>query len=378
MKMEEYFKASQIIANSIACTITPGEQQWLDEWLAKSAKNRVIYSNLLDNGQREEERRLIATFQQQTAWQKMTFQMQRLHRKTFTKFYAFAASVAAVAIIASVIFFGIDRSTEDVPQIMPGSDKALLTLADGRVVELSDSKIEIDELGVLVVNNTVSYTDAGATLDYNVLTTPKGGEFKLRLNDGSLVHLNAESRLRFPVAFFGDKRVVELSGEAWFEITENAKMPFIVKTNRGDITVLGTSFNIKSYEDESESYTTLVTGKVSLDYTGQSVTLTPGKQAVVSDAGDITTRSVDVWEYIGWKDGVYRFSGRSVRSIMTELERWYDFQTIYENESLETLKFTGNLRRRETIEYFLELLARTDEVEFRIEGRTVVLRGVKN
>ena len=377
--MDAYFKISQLIAHSIAGTITPQDQLLLDHWLAQSPKNRAIYNNLLDKEQREKERATMDAFHQESAWQKIAPPKRTIHRRTFVKLTAYAASIAAVAVVTIMLFTG-NKGTDGVAEILPGDYKAQLTLADGRIVDISDHQLEINEQGALIDNtdNTISYNTQeqekkSALQKYNVLSTPKGGEYRLRLSDGSLVHLNAESSVRYPVAFSGSRREVELIGEAFFEVTENPKMPFVVKTNRGETTVLGTSFGIRAYQDEAVSYTTLVTGKIGFAYLGQSVLLTPGEQAVADNVGNVVKRHVDVWEYTGWKEGLYTFNQRSVEAIMKELGRWYDFDTCYENEQVKAIEFTGSLRRRENIEHFMQLLARTGEVSYKIEGRMITL-----
>jgi transmembrane sensor len=192
------------------------------------------------------------------------------------------------------------------------------------------------------------------------------------LDDGTEVWLNAGSRLKYPVAFLGEKRKVIFSGEAFFEVKKDSR-PFIVSMETGDVTVLGTSFGIRAYPGETD-YTTLVTGKVCFQSKeNESVILSPGEQAVFHLAGRLEKREVNVEEYVGWKDGLFVFRNETLSEIMKILGRWYGVNVIFLDDSLKELEYTGNLERYDSINTFLQLLKRLKEVHYEIKGNTVVL-----
>lgn len=206
---------------------------------------------------------------------------------------------------------------------------------------------------------------------YNKVEIPRGGEYALVLSDGTKVHLNSMSSLRFPVAFTADKREVELQGEAYFEVSKTGQ-PFIVNVNGMQVEVLGTTFNISAYPNE-EYQTTLVTGSVRVSAEkGESLVLKPSQQAtIVSGGNSIQVRTVDTSFYTSWVKGKINFKDQRLEDIMKILSRWYDMNVVYENEGLKNIRFGCNLNRYEEITPFVKLLEQTEEVHVKIEGNTI-------
>lgn len=268
-------------------------------------------------------------------------------------------------------------------KILPGSNKASLTLADGSVLDLSHLKkgniasqanIKVKNLG----NGQISYIDSGNNINkeeiYNVITTPMGGTYKLTLSDGSRVWLNAGSSLRYPVAFLGNHRQVELKGEAYFEVIHHSKRPFRVKV--GDMTLvdLGTHFNIKAYNNEPCIQTTLLEGAVKLMYGQQTARLRPGQQATLeSKKSRFVITEVDTTVAVAWKNGLFRFHHTSIEGIMQELERWYDVQVTYKGGDLRNMSFSGVMSRYSDVEQVLKRISLTGAVNFKIEGRQIIV-----
>lgn len=261
--------------------------------------------------------------------------------------------------------------------ILAGSSKAQLTLANGEVINMGKDSMNVRTGEGIEINYTggmISYKNTRdmTELVYNCLTIPIGGECHIVLEDGTSVWMNADSKLTYPVKFVGEERVVQLEGEAYFEVTKG-KTPFIVRTARGKVRVHGTSFNVKSYAGERDAFTTLVSGKISYEYANQIIELNPGEQVIVSCNGKLEKRSVNTLEYVGWKDGLYIFKKCSLESIMTELARWYDVEVVYQDETLKNIAFTGNLERYDTINAFLKILKRSGEVNYQVKGKTIIL-----
>lgn len=272
---------------------------------------------------------------------------------------------------------------EKVVLIEPGGDKATLTLADGTVVNLDsagtgvlsvqgNSKVEKTTHGQIVYkhNDTTSIAVA-----YNVLRTPRGGQYKITLPDGTDVWLNANSSISYPTAFTGKERNVSITGEAYFEVAGEANRPFTVKVNRMEVLVLGTHFNINAYADESSINTTLLEGAVLVRAGGDAgKLLLPGKQSRVNTAGDkvIDVRRVDVNNAIAWKNGYFSFDEADIPTVMRQLSRWYNIEVRY-NDKVPEGTFTGEIGRSLTQEQLLKVLSQA-RINFKVEdGRRIII-----
>ena len=200
--------------------------------------------------------------------------------------------------------------------------------------------------------------------------------YLLTLSDSTRVWLNADSRLEYPLAFSGNMREVKLKGEAYFEVVKNAEAPFVVKTDLGDIKVLGTQFNVKCYPEEPVIATTLVSGKVSFTNPALSpATLRPGQQLTYKKGADrAVLRPVNVRNYVGWRENLLGFQSEPLENIMQVLSRWYDIQIIFENDRLKQLEFSGNLDKYTDIKTFFRLFEMGADVRFEIDDRTVYVR----
>ena len=272
----------------------------------------------------------------------------------------------------------------DVP---PGKNKAILTLANGKTIQLSDAKsgIVIDAANLAYSDGTKIQSSLGQEnkrgFENAELTasTPAGGTYQIILPDGSKVWLNAGSSLRFPQEFAGKERRVTLTGEAYFEVAKNKKQPFIVKSHDQQVTVLGTHFNISAYENESLTKTTLLEGAVLValddlqkrnDDSGYTV-LSPGKQTL-SNGRDLKVQQADLDEAVSWKNGYFRFNDEKLNSVMQKIARWYNIEVIYKDKPTEE-GFTGTISRASNISDVLSMLERTKTVHFEIEGRRVMV-----
>ena len=226
-------------------------------------------------------------------------------------------------------------------------------------------------VSALYISNNVGKT--APVLEMNKIVVPPGQRANLTLSDGTNVWLNACSEMTYPASFSEDIRRVSLKGEAYFDVRKDEEHPFVVRTRFGEVTVLGTAFNINAYNDADACYTTLVYGKVNFSTPDQNtITLAPGEQAVASSRG-IEKRVVDVNEYIGWAQGVYVFNNKRLGDIMKTFERWYDVHVYYEKESLRDLTYSGDLQRYGTINTFLNALELTGDIYYRINGRNILI-----
>ncbi|MGV3509199.1 MAG: FecR family protein [Sphingobacteriaceae bacterium] len=302
--------------------------------------------------------------------------------------WAIAATIALAVLSAGLLFLTNDprenleqNTTSHKLDIAPGSDKAILTLADGSRIVLGDSiKGEITKQGnslVINTNNVVSYNtknpglNSNATPAYNTITTPRGGQYKIILPDNTVVWLNAASSLRFPTAFTGNERKVELTGEAYFEVAKNKAMPFKVNAGNSQIEVLGTHFNVMAYTDEHSTNTTLIEGSVKVIKDNSEALLVPGQQAKVADK--INVASADVNEAIAWKNGLFQFKEAELKTILRQISRWYDVEIEYEGK-LPKEKFRAEVSREANLSQVLKILE-ISGVNFTIkEGRKIIVK----
>jgi ferric-dicitrate binding protein FerR (iron transport regulator) len=277
--------------------------------------------------------------------------------------------------------------------VAPGGNKAVLTLSDGTQIVLDSAMNGVlssqGNSKVLKLNSgQLAYTANGESLKgssvkggaekgnrslvYNTITTPRGGQYQLVLADGTKVWLNASSSLRYPVAFTGPERRVELSGEGYFEVVKNAAMPFRVRANDMDVDVLGTHFNVNAYADETAIKTTLLEGAVKVTSLVSSHILSPGQQAQLNKEGLLhIVSAVDLEEVVAWKEGYFQFNQADLKSIMRQISRWYDVDIRYEGE-IPNRQFGGDISRTANVSEVLNIL-KMSQVHFRIEGRTIVL-----
>ncbi|MHA4739114.1 FecR family protein [Dyadobacter sp. MSC1_007] len=272
------------------------------------------------------------------------------------------AAAAAILLVVAGLWTEWNRSgkepavveaSEKGVDMQPGGDKALLTLSDGAAIELDkvksglvarqgDTEIRKREDGMLVYDNRAP-SNAKAS-GFNKVSTPRGGQYKVLLPDGSKVWLNASSSIRFPSVFPGSERSVEITGEAYFEVTKDQNRPFTVRFNGSAVQVLGTSFNIMAYPEEGASRTTLVEGEVSIRNESQQARLRPGQQAAVLPGGRIQTTFKPIEEAVAWKDGMFYFKNAGVQDVMRQLSRWYDVEVSYRGQ-VPVKQFTGQVSR---------------------------------
>lgn len=268
------------------------------------------------------------------------------------------------------------------PEKDPGRNTALLTLADSSVLELDSlgNGFLLTQAGtrVVVTNGQLAYLPGNgqqpAGPAYNIITTPRGGEFNLTLPDGTRVWLNAASSLRFPTAFTGPKRQVELSGEAYLEVAEDKAHPFEVQIRDMQVAVLGTQFNIMGYEDEQEIVTTLVSGSVRVSAPGSAPRLlVPGEHAILANrTGGVLVEKADVEEETAWKNGRTYFNGVNIRQIMRQVARWYDVDVQFK-DNVANMDFTCTVSRKDRLSKLLALLELTGAVHFTMEGNTIIV-----
>ncbi|NQX40744.1 FecR protein [Pedobacter steynii] len=273
-------------------------------------------------------------------------------------------------------------------QMVPGGNKAYLTLANGKQISLTNAKNGnlATEQGIAIIKTAdgqVIYQMkdlpiSGETIARNNISTPNGGFWKVQLSDGSSVWLNSASTLSYPSTFKGqDKRIVNLSGEAYFEIAKDQEHPFIVETKGQEVEVLGTHFNIKAYPEENNTKTTLIEGSVKVKFNHQNELLKPGQQATLSDNG-LQIESIQTEYAIAWKNGFFMFNYEDLETVMLKISRWYDVQVDYQNASVKRHVFFGTISKYENVSNVLAMLERTRVVKFKLEGKKIKVTEINN
>ena len=325
----------------------------------------------------------------QTAFHEITGQAKPVAKiHLLQKWWWAAASILLVFGIGTYFLTTPKRTSEvqykqAIKDVAPGGEKAVLTLADGTKIILdSAANGNLAQQGsadvVKLANGQLVYqvkNAAGNEVIWNTMSTPAGGQYQVMLPDGTKVWLNAASTITFPTAFPGNKREVKIKGEAYFEVAKNKQKPFIVDIDgKSTVEVLGTIFNINSYENESGISTTLVEGSVKITKANQSAMLKPGQQAVVTSGTQPITVKTDanVNQVLAWKNGWFDFEGLDLRAVMRQLERWYDIQVQYKGQ-VDNGTYGGRVVRTANLLEVLDILQKVGGVQYRLEGKTLIV-----
>jgi len=349
------------------------EQQGINSQVFSDAKTEAMLSGILEQGKNAESLPVIKSRKKMFVWQRVA-----------------AAAVVFCAIAGAYFLWTEGRQHQETAiskikgnpltvAIVPGSNKAILTLSDGSAIALDSTRqgMLTSQGNARVINlngTTLSYNAANAKdlqTVYNTLSTPGGGQYQLLLSDGTKVWLNASSSIHFPSVFKGSERNVTITGEAYFEVAKNAAMPFTVTARDMTVQVLGTHFDVMAYNDENAINTTLLEGSVKISSGAVHKMLVPGQQSRVDKTGQIEIAAADVEEATAWKDGLFQFNGYSIETIMRQISRWYDVEVVYEGE-IPTGHFSGMVNRSNNISQVLKIME-GGGVGFRIEGRKIVV-----
>lgn len=419
--MTSHFEIARWIAAHLSRSLGSKEQIQLDRWRKESSAHEELFQRLC-NEQRllhyaeqrswfdeaEGWKRLQQQLQQQSPQQPQYQQLlnpQQQRRQRHLRLFSRVANVAAVLLLpllwsALTTYFQAPVSTPLPEQltthipITPGSSKALLILEDGSTLPLSATTDTLltQATSITLRLDSAQLTYQHAALDaeapssetaltntilysphWNSIQTPQGGEYRLTLSDGTRVYLNAMSTLRFPVEFSGGQRVVELSGEAYFEVMHSGT-PFIVRTPRMEVEVMGTAFNLSAYPDEVTS-TTLVNGQVKVSASGVgSRLLVPSQQASLTPGEDrLCVKQVDTDCFTAWTKGKILFKDERLDVMMKQLSRWYDMEVNFAEPSLKALRFGCHLNRYHDITPFLRLLEQTGKVSIKVDGHRLTI-----
>ena len=382
----EFDRLKKIIVKDILGSASGEERRLLDEWRNQSEEHQRLYEKLVSGSFLEKAVSDNNKALRRREWKRLEARIVR-RRGRSVRLIRFRV-VAAVCILALGIgAVGLwSNSRQDrggsplAGSIRVGSPKAIVELAGGQQFLFNkDTTLRLEAQGIQLVSSRDTLDIIQPVIagergeEYNVVRIPHGGEYITRLPDGSVVHLNAGSELKVPVYFGTESREVWLRGEGFFEVVHRENLIFTVHTDKADISVLGTEFDVRAYTDEKEVVTTLVQGAVGVSSGRTYDRLKPGEQARIAGKGDVRVAEVDIYPFIAWKNGRMLFENERLEKIMAELQRWYDFELFYADPDVKEMHFTIDILKYEEISKVLNLMERMNKVKFTQKGRTVVV-----
>ena len=383
---------ARLIRHSLIGELSELERGELEAWLHDSEEHQVLFEKIKKEIRISPERSFFCSLNDEEAWQKFKIATrERKQRVYIRKILTYAAIIVLpLAVVAGFWFLNQEKNTlpmasERVAEITPGKSRAVLITADQIVHELNG----LQEQREIEVGNGMVIKQGGANLEYdslvapvqeatlamNTLKIPRGGEFRLKLSDGTNVYLNSASELKYPVCFDEKERKVYLSGEAYFEVTKDSDRPFYVVTEEVQIRVYGTEFNVNTNQ-QGKIHTVLVNGKVGVKKRGMTgeIAMKPGELASFDrKAGTFEVKEVDVRQYVLWKDGYFTFENESLEQILNTLSLWYDVDVFFQSESAKQLVFTGYMKRYSDISEILDAITDVVGVNFTINGKTIIV-----
>jgi transmembrane sensor len=402
--VEHFDKISTLLIRYLRQELTQEESAYLQDWLNESEKNRQFFAEMNDWPKVIETIRLYddeTKVDVQAAWEKLRSmgwerrQPARIVRMRRGRFIIGAAAALLLLLMGTYLLQRVNKP-EAVPVVVkdakqdakPNTKHAYLTLDNGKTIILDSL-----QNGLLATQGNTQVTRYGGGAlryingkdnnqkpIYNKVTVPKGSDVVyLQLSDGSKVWLNAESSIRYPVAFSDSERKVEITGEAYFEVTalrlsSDQKAKFVVSKGNMNVVVLGTRFNVNTYDDEENIKVTLLEGSVKVQLAKAERTIKPGQQAVLRNRTIDVLNNIDVGAVMAWKEGRFVFNDTNIQLIMRQMERWYDFEkTQFENETVKQLAFNGSISRYNNASKVLELLEEAGSLHFKIQGKKVIL-----
>lgn len=370
--------------------ISEEEMIRLQGWLDENERHRKLLDELRDKEVLQQEIGAYASFDTSRRWIQLKEEMDKTSRKRrlLLRVWKSVAAVFVVAVAGGLLYWQITDSARPVEeqvlvaQIRPGETQAVLITGKGQQLllqGLKDTCLDITGNETLKISKDGSLEYSLSALsrmpEWHTLQVPRGGEYKIVLDDGTEIWLNSASELKYPAHFVGNERRVCLVGEAYFQVARNEAAPFIVETRDMDVKVLGTSFNVSAYEDEENSHATLVEGRVEVDdkVNGEKVTLTPGEQALLQGK-EMVVREVNTKLYSMWRLDRFTFASEDMKGVIRKLSRWYNVNFFFSNSSMKQKRFTGSLPKYSDISQVLKMIEMTTDIKFQVKGNTIIIQ----
>ena len=370
--------------------ISEEEMIRLQGWLDENERHRKLLDELRDKEVLQLHIGAYASFDTSRRWIQLKEEMDKTSRKRrlLLRVWKSVAAVFVVAVAGGLLYWQITDSARPVEeqvlvaQIRPGETQAVLITGKGQQLllqGLKDTCLDITGNETLKISKDGSLEYSLSALsrmpEWHTLQVPRGGEYKIVLDDGTEIWFNSASELKYPAHFVGNERRVCLVGEAYFQVARNEAAPFIVETRDMDVKVLGTSFNVSAYEDEENSHATLVEGRVEVDdkVNGEKVTLTPGEQALLQGK-EMVVREVNTKLYSMWRLDRFTFASEDMEGVIRKLSRWYNVNFFFSNSSMKQKRFTGSLPTYSDISQVLKMIEMTTDIKFQVKGNTIIIQ----
>lgn len=394
-KDDQYLKIAQLIGRELTGFAEKEDLELLESWLNESDENREIYLEIKRRSWYNDHMNAAKKYSPEKGWGKVKTRMTGSSK--IRPLLLWVSKYAAVAVLILAVYFFIkDRRTEQAQHdlfvqtpIEPGGLGARLIMDNGQTITLSDDTVfairEEDGTTIHKEQGMVNYIKTGEKAQheiFNTVVTSTGQEFTLMLSDGTKVKLNAGSMIRFPVAFVKDERTVEIRGEAYFVVFHDAGRPFKVRTRRSEIRVLGTEFNIRAYEDETDEVTTLVKGSVHIHHRekeGTDIKLSPGDQATITPVkSEITVHQVDTAYYTAWMKGKFIFRNERLEDMIRNLQRWYHFEVEYKEDQVKDIRFGARIDRYAEVNTIFTIMNNTRLVHIEQKENKIMIDVANN
>ena len=376
----------ELIAGKASRNLTREEERQLDNWLGQHPGIKDDADIFYKQMQRHRLLRDAETIDRQAAWEKIK-QQTRPRVKPFRMYVRWVAIAAMFVLVVASAWYLVLYFQADEPELVESaepltrSNEAMLVLSNGEkvVLDAGQKKVLQEEGGIRITNDpgeVLAYDKSESKIAapvYNTLIVPAGARYQLQLSDGTHVWMNAISEIEYPVTFAETERRIRLTGEAYFDVEKNPGRPFIIETNGYEIRVLGTSFNVTSYQNDPYMQTTLVSGMVEVTgMNGEKVSLSPGEMVMIDNISqEQLVEEVDTRLYTSWKEGVLYFNKVTLYDLSVKLGRWYDADFVFENPGKRGLIYSGAMENSRDLAFLLDLIEQTAEVNFIIEGKTV-------
>lgn len=375
----------ELVLKSVEGPLTGEEQDAVDAWLRENPDGEFYARQLRRYAFTKKQIDTFERIDKGKAWERIAGEaFAHRGKKRRLRYWWASAAVVLFAVMAGVWMWKGQTAEEAegtriaANAILPGSQKAVWLLPDGSWMELEEdgqrtvtgedgSVLGLDSANTLVVRR-------GKAQGRSAIRVPRGGEYRVVLADGTKVWVNSESELSFPLRFDGGERVVRLNGEAYFDVRRDTARPFVVETRQSAVRVLGTSFNVCSYEEDGVEQTTLVSGSVEVDHDGRHYRLEPGEQLETAEGKEPVVRKVKTRLFTSWKDGMFRFADMPLAELTVKLSRWYDVNFVFEDEASKKSRFSGAVWKDVDFYEFLELIESTTHVHFEVRQDSILIR----